>query len=174
MSILCFKHDIYYDKFCPFCNPELIPPDPGPDHEDGPEFEGYYSRIDVPYRIEDQQVEAIRQVGRMINTSCHEAGWYRDLATDLPMKRNIGEVLMLMVTELAEAYEGWRKGKMDDHLKHRKNMEVELADTIIRILDTAHEEGLDVAGAMQEKFAYNQVRADHKVENRRKPGGKKT
>lgn len=148
--------------------------DHGPEVADGPEFEGYYRRIDTPYRIEDQQVEAIRQVGRMINASCHDAGWYTHLDSRNPLKRNIGEVLMLMVTELAEAYEGWRKGLMDDHLPHRKNMEVELADCIIRILDTAHEEGLDVAGAMQEKFAYNQVRADHKPENRRKPGGKKT
>jgi hypothetical protein len=62
---------------------------------------------------------------------------------------------------------------MDDHLPERRMIEVELADAVIRILDTAAAEGLDLAGALQEKFAYNQTRADHKIENRRKANGKK-
>lgn len=78
-----------------------------------------------------------------------------------------------MHSELSEALEGWRKNLMDDHLPNRKMIEVELADCIIRILDTAEAEGLDIAGAMKEKFAYNQVRQDHKIENRKAANGKK-
>lgn len=48
---------------------------------------------------------------------------------------NIETKLMLVITELAEATEGERKGLMDDHLPHRKMGEVELADALIRILD---------------------------------------
>lgn len=33
-------------------------------------------------------------------------------------------------------------------------------------------EGYDLAGAIAEKLAYNQQRADHRLENRAKPGGK--
>jgi hypothetical protein len=51
--------------------------------------------------------------------------------------------------------------------------EVELADAIIRILDEAARQGYDVAGALAEKFVYNQSREDHKLENREKEGGKK-
>lgn len=125
------------------------------------------------FNISEGQAEAIAQIQSLIHESCVEAGWYSDINTGEPIKRNMGEVLMLMVTELAEAMEGHRKDLMDDHLPHRKMVEVELADTVIRILDTAGAEGLDLAGAIREKFAYNQSRADHKLENRRKTGGKK-
>lgn len=60
-----------------------------------------------------------------------ERGWWDD------PDRCIYECLMLVVTEIAEATEGDRKGLMDDHLKHRKMEEVELADALIRLLDLA-------------------------------------
>lgn len=113
-----------------------------------------------------------------VQKHCHDAsvagGWWHDLHTgeSLRGKRDVGNMMMLMVSEIAEANEGHRKGLMDNHLPHRKNEEVELADAIIRILDYAESEGLDVAGALFEKVDYNLERADHKPENRKKPGGK--
>ena len=85
----------------------------------------------------------------------------------------IPEKLMLIVTELAEAMEGYRKDLMDDKLPHRKMLEVELADAMIRIFDLAAALELDLGGALIEKMAYNAQRADHQIENRLKPGGKK-
>lgn len=102
-----------------------------------------------------------------------DAGWWTDLSTGQPLKRNKGEMIALIHSEVSEALEGARKDIMDDHLPHRKMEEVELADTIIRILDYAGGFGLDVAGAMFEKLIYNTKRADHKLENRQKEGGKK-
>lgn len=81
--------------------------------------------------------------------------------------------IALIHSEVSEALEGYRSDKMDDKLPHRKAIEVELADVIIRVGDLAGALGLDVAAAIQEKFAYNAQRADHKVENRAKKGGKK-
>jgi len=127
----------------------------------------------MSYKIYDGEVATINEVARKINESCVDAGWYSDLETGEPIKRNFGEVISLMHSELSEALEGWRKNLTDDHLPNRKNVEVELADCVIRIFDTAHAEGLDIGGAMAEKFAYNQTRADHKLENRKKEGGKK-
>jgi len=105
----------------------------------------------------------------------HEANakWWRDLETGAPIKRNKGELLMLMVSELAEAMEGERKDLMDDKLPHRKMAEVELADTIIRILDYAHAYGYDLDGAYEEKMAFNAVRKDHTAEARKLQNGKK-
>ena len=47
----------------------------------------------------------------------------------------IYQKLQLVSTEIAEATEGARKDLMDDHLPHRKMIEVELADALIRVLD---------------------------------------
>lgn len=63
--------------------------------------------------------------------------WWRDLETGERLDRNKGEMLMLVVSELAETMEGERKDLMDSHLPHRKMAEVELADVKIRVLDFA-------------------------------------
>lgn len=105
----------------------------------------------------------------------HEANkkWWHDLETGERLERNKGEQQMLIVSEIAEAMEGVRKGLMDDHLPHRKMEEVEMADALIRILDYCEGHGLDIEGAYQEKMAYNASRADHKPEIRRLSGGKR-
>jgi hypothetical protein len=64
------------------------------------------------------------------------AGWHHDISTGQPKARNFGEMLMLAVSELAEAMEGYRKKRMDDKLPHRLMLEVELADFVIRVCDT--------------------------------------
>jgi len=87
-------------------------------------------------------------------------------------QRNIGELLMLCTSELAEAMEGHRKNLMDTHLPHRPMIEVELADCLIRIFDLCAGLKLDVGGAFVEKTGYNAQRADHKIEARLAPGGK--
>lgn len=160
--------------------------------------------------------------------------WWHDPATGAPIRRNVGEMFMLMVSELSEAMEGERKDLMDDHLPHRKMAEVEMADFVIRVLDfgggfgfrfdagvqlpiitetytnrgsrlfdivrliaeLGEEDapgavgrqltwliryaerycldfGYDLWGAVEEKRAYNRVRADHKAEARLAAGGKK-
>lgn len=66
----------------------------------------------------------------------HEA-WWTDIHTKKPIHRNKGELLMMVITELAEAVEGIRKNLMDDKLPHRKMEEVEMADAMIRLLDFA-------------------------------------
>ena len=111
---------------------------------------------------------------------CHglasRSGWWTDMATGQRFTAdqvNIPEKLCLIHSEVSEAMEGHRKGLIDDKLPHRKMLEVELADAMIRILDLAGFLGLDLAGATIEKLAYNQVRQDHKIENRLGENGKK-
>lgn len=98
--------------------------------------------------------------------------WWRDPRTGEKIQRNKGELLMLMVSEISEAMEGERKNLMDDHLPHRKMVEVELADVLIRVFDYAGEYGFDLDGAVAEKRAYNARRADHKAEARLRADGK--
>lgn len=99
--------------------------------------------------------------------------WWRGLHSGEPIDRNVGELLMLAVTELAEAMEGHRKNLPDDKLPHRPMFEVELADCVIRIFDIAYGLGCDLGGAFVEKLEYNKTRADHSEAERLKTNGKK-
>lgn len=65
---------------------------------------------------------------RDIHVSNVAAGWW-------PENRNRGEVMMLIVSELAEAAEGAAGDMMDDKLPHLAMFDVELADTAIRLYD---------------------------------------
>ncbi len=119
--------------------------------------------------------QALIQGINSLSTLCHNANktWWRHPGTGEPLQRNKGELMMLIVSEVAEAMEGARKGLSDDKLTHRTMEEAELADTLIRIFDYAGGFGLDLGGALIEKLAYNASRADHKPEHRLAEGGKK-
>jgi NTP pyrophosphatase (non-canonical NTP hydrolase) len=109
---------------------------------------------------------------------CHGAakrrGWWNpdDPRTSKANPLHFSNKLCLIHSEVSEAMEGDRKNAMDDKLPHRPAREVELADAVIRIFDLAGGYGLDLAGAIEEKLAYNAKRADHKPEVRAAEGGK--
>jgi NTP pyrophosphatase (non-canonical NTP hydrolase) len=116
-----------------------------------------------PVDISEQNLQALQ---RLCHQEAKDRGWHEK-------PREIGTMIALIHSELSEALEGARKGTKDDKLPERDSLEVELADAVIRILDLAGREGLDLMGAMQEKLQYNRTRADHQRENREAPGGKK-
>jgi NTP pyrophosphatase (non-canonical NTP hydrolase) len=125
------------------------------------------------------QMSAARvEIARSINTLAGiihllNDQWWRDLKTNRRIKRNDGEMIALMHSELSEALEHVRKSTMDDKLPHRKGVEVEMADCVIRIMDYCAGRGLDLGGALVEKCIFNANRADHQRTNRLKPNGKK-
>lgn len=125
-------------------------------------------------------LDGIRTLQKMAHRNSSKAGWWKrkDGTTDLLADPEMAPYvictkIMLMVSEVVEAMEGDRSDLMDDKLPHRKQLEVELGDLILRALDLAGKLKLDVAGAIIEKAIYNLTRADHKPENRNKKGGKK-
>lgn len=125
--------------------------------------------------------------GNIIQFFCHEAslkaGWWMDVNNGASLrdecrkgtpfgKALVAQKLMLIVSEVSEAMEGHRKSLQDDKLPHRKAIEVELADAVIRIADLAGALDLDLGGAIAEKMTYNANRPDHKPEARAGVGGK--
>jgi NTP pyrophosphatase (non-canonical NTP hydrolase) len=120
---------------------------------------------------------ALLVAGQTLQDQCHGAAaqWWVDLKTGEDTRSNpllFTQKLALIHSEVSEALEGDRKDLMDDKLPHRKMREVELADAVIRIFDTAGGFGMDLAGAIVEKLVFNAQREDHKVEHRAAEGGK--
>ena len=127
----------------------------------------------------------IHDAAMTLGLACHanawNAGWWHNIDGS---QRNfdpktpegfqaIAWPLLLIISEIIEAAEGVRKDLMDDKLPDRPMIEVEFADAVLRIFDTAEGMGLDLSGAIVDKLAYNRIREDHKPENRAKAGGKK-
>ncbi len=133
--------------------------------------DNFLQEIDV--RAEHVQTTIVAAAQCLTNV-CHAAaarsGWWSRPDARAPYMTPTR--LMLMVSELGEAMEADRKGLRDEHLPDRPGLEVELADLVIRAFDMAGGQGLDLAGAIASKLAYNAERADHKLEERAKPGGK--
>ena len=132
------------------------------------------------YRLDDTR--ALLGSAEVLKNFCYSAaytnGWWMVNGRDVRnseaefLKLWEGTKIALIHSEVSEALEGTRKNKMDDHLRHRSSVEVELADAVIRIFDLCGGMGYDIAGAIAEKLEYNATRADHKPENRAKQGGK--
>jgi hypothetical protein len=123
------------------------------------------------YKIKIDRAAVLNELAKEVHTANKK--WWINPATGDPIERNRAEMLMLIVSEIAEAMEGERKNLMDDKLPHRPMAEVELADAVIRIFDYASGLGYDLGGAYVEKMAYNAVRKDHTAAERLKPNGKK-
>ena len=97
-------------------------------------------------------------------------------------ERNVGELLMLCVSELGEALEAHRKDRFADKDQHYRNLqgvdstvfrraekesfeleikdtfEDEIADTVIRLLDLAEGLDIDLEWHINEKMKYNKTR----------------
>lgn len=104
----------------------------------------------------------------MVYKTARDLGWYVDPVTKEPIDRNIGEVIALMHSELSEALEEWRRLKPGHGLasvyfnpenpSKPEGFPIELADCVIRILDTAEAHGINIENMILLKNEYNKTR----------------
>lgn len=83
-------------------------------------------------------------------------GWYET-------GRSVGDFIALIHSELSEALEEWRDGRPLNEIRalpgdKPEGFPIELADAMIRIMDMAENYGINMAGAIDLKMAYNKTR----------------
>jgi NTP pyrophosphatase (non-canonical NTP hydrolase) len=110
----------------------------------------------------DKKFEMLNDMAKTIYQNNKEKGFW-------DKERNMGETLMLVVTELAEAMEAYRKGQLapvpvpfvDNEVfkaHYKDTFEDEIADSIIRLLDLCGGFHIDIAFHVREKVQYNMSR----------------
>lgn len=87
---------------------------------------------------------SLNELANLCHTIAREKGFW-------DKERNMGEALMLIVTELAEAMEAYRK-------KDDANFKEELADTFIRLLDLCGGFKIDIEEEIYQKSIKNKNR----------------
>lgn len=130
--------------------------------------------------------EEIRRVITYLRDSCNAAstrrGWWHH-----PPERGgahlltnpdyaayvVATKIALQASEVFEAFEGFRRGEMDDKLPEFPAIVVEQADAMIRMFDLCGELEYDLAGALLKKIEFNVDRKDHDIQIRQQAGGKK-
>lgn len=84
----------------------------------------------------------------------YKAGWWDDEHSS-PLSQQIAN----MHGELSDAWEWYRKGNPpSDHIAEFSGIEEEMADTVIRIMDTCERNGYRLLDAIHAKMEFNRTR----------------
>lgn len=111
---------------------------------------------DVSHAVKQAQAEFLANLARESYEVAASKGWEEDAAT-----RTFGEECMLMTSEIAEAYEAWRRRGFDSWEGpdgKPEGVPSELADLFIRLLHYCYCHDIDLWAEYQRKTAYNRTR----------------
>jgi NTP pyrophosphatase (non-canonical NTP hydrolase) len=113
----------------------------------------------------------LKQMADRIHKMAVKKGWWDDPivhAEQCPMvmRRSIGDQFANFHAEISEAWEEYRNGHAMNEIYYNdgpddgkpEGVPIELADCIIRILDTCEQYGIDIEEAIKIKVEYNSGR----------------
>lgn len=101
-------------------------------------------------------MKTIRKWSDEIHQNAVEHGWWENGS------RNIPELLMLVVSEVSEALEAFRRDEMETYYTSEGKPEgfwTELSDAVIRIMDLAGAYNVDLEHVIVLKHEYNKTRS---------------
>lgn len=122
--------------------------------------------------ISDEVIAQLEEWGTFISPNDYRRAAVRqiisqEVALAWPA-RNVGELMMLLVSEVAEAFEEYRSGHFDeiyyvdqsiDQPSKPEGGAIELADLIIRLTEMAAQRGMNLDEAVRIKASYNETRS---------------
>lgn len=99
-------------------------------------------------------IRLFNEFAQLAHNTSKAKGWYDKGVPDDSV------LLINIIREATEAWEGIRIGNPpDEKCPEFSQLEVELADVVIRVMDTAQARGLRVAEALIAKMGYNATRS---------------
>jgi NTP pyrophosphatase (non-canonical NTP hydrolase) len=122
---------------------------------EGAELGGAYLSGAYLSGVEMKLFEPLTEISESLHEDAKANGWYDDVVP-------IGVQCMNLVGEVAELWEAYREDRLSETCDKPSTgltcLEEELADIVIRALDTAAYRGIDIGTAVAIKSAYNQRR----------------
>ena len=105
-----------------------------------------------------------------IHRNAIEKGWWEKVEVDaedldgnkvrVMVERSFGDVVCLFHAEISEAVEAFRKhNPPDEHCPGYSNIDIELADTVIRIMDFCGANNINLGAAIEAKHEFNKTRS---------------
>lgn len=129
--------------------------------EEWPQVEGCYVHPEIAkiFHLEEFNetsfLREIKSLAQKVHAQVVRCGFWEEKE-----KRNKGELIALLHSELNECLEAIRKNNPpDDKIPEFSGVEAELADVILRVLDMSEAFGYRIGEAMLAKVKYNETRS---------------